>query len=268
MAVTIHPTAIVESGAWLDDGVEVGPFCIIGSEAVVGKHTRFISNVVVRGSVRIGEGNVFHAYCVIGGEPQDHSYRGDPTWVVIGNHNTFREYCTVHRATVKECGVTTVGSHNFLMGGVHIGHDACVGNHITIANNTLLSGHVHIQDYVGISGLVGIHQFVTIGSYAFVGGLTRLTTDVPPFMLVDGNPSEVRCLNLVGLKRRGFEARDIRSLASAHRMLYRMHMSAVQAKEELKRAEQFCEPVAQLFAFLENQHAGRRGRGREGLRAA
>ena len=264
----IHPTALVSSDAWLDDGVEVGPFCIVNEGAVIGAGTRLISQVTVMGNVRLGQNNVFFPNCVIGGDPQDLGYRGAPTWVTIGNNNIFREGCTVHRATTKELGITAVGSNNFFMCGVHIGHDAQVGNHIVIANNTMLSGHVHLQDYCGLSGGIGVHQFCTVGSYSFVGGLTRVTTDVPPFMLAEGTPMEIRCVNLVGLKRRGFDAKAIRGLSVAFRMLYRMHLPATQVRSELERGENWCPATEQLFQFLEIQHAGKRGRGREGLRAA
>jgi UDP-N-acetylglucosamine acyltransferase len=265
---TIHPTAIVNPEAWLDDDVEIGPYCVVGKGAAIGRGSVLHNHVTVMGDVRIGRDNVFFPHCVIGADPQDLGYRAAPTWVTVGDRNIFREACTVHRATTKEIGVTTVGSDNFFMGGVHIGHDARLGNHIVIANNTLLSGHVHIQDYAGLSGGCGVHQFVTIGSYAFVGGLTRVTTDLPPFMLVEGIPMEIRCVNLVGLKRRGFDAHAIRSLTAAHRLLYRLRTPAAQAKEELMRGDQFPPAVAELFDFLSAQHAGRRGRGRDGLKAA
>jgi UDP-N-acetylglucosamine acyltransferase len=188
--------------------------------------------------------------------------------VVIGNNNVIREACTIHRATTKETGVTTMGSNNFLMCGVHLGHDVCLGNNIVIANNTLISGHVHVHDYAGISGAVGIHQFTTVGSYSFIGGMSRIPTDVPPYMLVEGSPMEVRCVNTVGLKRRGFSHEEIRSLNHAHRQIYRLHVPLATAREDLQRSNQFTKPVADLFEFLENQHGGRLGRGREGRRAA
>jgi UDP-N-acetylglucosamine acyltransferase len=264
----IHPTALVDQNAWLDTDVEVGPFCVIGPGALIGAGTRLHNNVTIMGDVRIGKNNEFFPNCVIGAPPQDFGYDGAPTWVCIGDGNRFREAVTVHRATTKELGVTSVGSNNFFMSGVHLGHDVCVGNHISIANNTLLSGHVHIQDYAGLSGGCGVHQFVTIGAYSFVGGISRVTTDVPPFMLVEGNPTEVRCVNVTGLKRRGFDHASIRALMDAHRMLYRARMTSAQAKAALISEGSYCPSVAQLFDFLETQHAGKRGRGREGSRAA
>jgi UDP-N-acetylglucosamine acyltransferase len=264
----VHSTAIVDPKAWLDEDVEIGPYCIVSGGAVVGKGTRLISHVHLSGEVRIGTGNVIYPFSCIGAEPQDHGYDGSPTWVVIGNNNVFRESCTIHRATTKEAGVTTVGSNNFLMCGVHLGHDVMLGNHVVIANNTLVSGHVHIQDYAGISGAVGIHQFTTVGSYCFIGGMSRIPTDVPPYMLVEGSPMEVRCVNSVGLKRRGFTHDEIRSLNQAHRLIYRLHVPVATAREDLQRSNLFTGPVAELFRFLENQHSGRLGRGREGRKAA
>jgi len=264
----VHPTAVVDPKAWLDDDVEIGPYCVVSGGAVIGRATRLISHVHISGEVRIGTNNVIYPFSTIGSEPQDLGYDGAPTWVVIGNDNVIREACTIHRATTKEAGVTTVGSNNFFMCGVHLGHDTVVGNHVMIANNTLVSGHCHIHDYAGISGAVGIHQFTTVGSYCFIGGMSRVPIDVPPYMLVEGSPMEVRCVNTVGLKRRGFSQEDIRSLAQAHRLLYRQRVPLAAAREELQQSNLFSEPVSELFRFLDNQRGGRLGRGREGRKAA
>ena len=265
---SVHSTAIVDPKACLDEGVEIGPYCIVGPGAVIGRGTRLIAHVHVTGDVRIGANNVFYPFCAIGAEPQDLSYDGAPTWVVIGNDNVFRESCTIHRATTKEAGVTSVGSNNFLMCGVHLGHDVSLGDHASIANNTLLAGHCHVQDYVGISGGVAIHQFTTVGSYCFIGGVSKIVTDVPPYMLVEGWPTEVRCVNTVGLKRRGFANNEIRALAQAHRLIYRMFVPLAEAREQLQQSGEVTPAVANLLSFLEGQRGGKVGRGREGRRAA
>jgi UDP-N-acetylglucosamine acyltransferase len=264
----VHATAVVDPKAWLDEDVEVGPYCVVSGGAVIGRGTKLVSHVIVSGEVRIGTDNVVFPFCAIGAEPQDLGYDGSPTWVVIGNNNVIRESCTIHRATTKESGVTSVGSNNFLMCGVHVGHDVSMGSHVVIANNTLISGHVHIHDYAGISGAVGIHQFATVGSYCFIGGMSRVPTDVPPYMLVEGSPMEIRCVNAIGLKRRGFTHDEIRSLTQAHRLLYRLHVPLETAKEDLVRSGQYTDSVSRLFEFLDSQRGGMLGRGREGRKAA
>jgi UDP-N-acetylglucosamine acyltransferase len=268
MAVSIHPTAIVDSDAVLDDGVVIGPGCVVGPGAFLGSGTRLLNHATIMGNVRMGKNNVVYPYCVIGSEPQDHGYRGEPTWVVIGDDNIFREAVTVHRATTKEMGITRIGDHNMFMGCVHIAHDVIVGSHVNIANNTAVAGHVHIHDYAALSALIGVHQFSTIGSYSFVGGMTRIAMDVPPFMLIEGSPMEIRCVNTVGLKRRGFTHVEIHSLAEAHRLLYRMKVGSMKAYDSLRAEGKITEPVQMLFDFLDKQHSGRHGRARERKRAA
>ena len=268
MAPSVHPTAIVHPDAILADDVEIGPYCIVGGGASIGEGTRLQSHVVVEGDVRIGARNVFFPNCMIGTDPQDRGARNAPTWVTIGDDNVFREFVTIHRATTKEHGVTSVGSHNYLMVGAHVGHDTKVGNHVTLVNNVLLGGHVHVHDHATVSGGAGVHQFVTIGRFSFVGGVTKIVRDVPPFMLVDGIPGEIRCVNLVGLRRNGFSHDEVRQLALAHRLLYRDRIGAAEARRELESDGSLLAPTVELFDFLGNQHQGAKGRGRQGLRAA
>lgn len=268
MAIHVDPTALVDPDAVLDDDVSVGPYSVIGPGAFVGAGTRILNHVTIQGNVRMGVDNVVYPNCVIGTEPQDTSYRGSPTWVVIGDRNMIREAVTIHRATEKELGITRIGSDNYIMCGCHIGHDSNVGSHIHMANCTTLGGHVYVQDYASMSGLIGVHHFVTIGSHSFVGGMARVVKDVPPFMLVEGHPGVVRCVNLVGVKRRGYSQEEIRGLTEAHRLLYRVKMNYDPAKEMLTEAGKMIGPVQTLFAFLQDQRQGRNGRARERLRAA
>lgn len=268
MGVNIHPTAIVDPSAVLDENVSIGPYCIVEAGAFIGSGTRLMSHVCILGQVRIGHDNIIYPQCVIGAEPQDKGYRGSPTWVVIGDRNTLREMVTIHRATEKEQGITRVGSDNYIMAGTHIAHDAHVGSYVTMANGTMISGHVHVHDYASLSGILGVHHFVTIGSYSFVGGMSRVVTDVPPYMLVEGNPTVVRCVNLVGLRRRGLTYAEIQNLTEAHRLLYRVKMGAAQARTLLEANGALPEPTRKLFDFLDNQRQGRHGRARERLRAA
>jgi UDP-N-acetylglucosamine acyltransferase len=268
MAISISDTACVDPRAELDDDVEVGPYCMIGPDVRVGRGTRLIGHVCLHGHTTLGEGNVVHPFAVLGGEPQDYSYQGTPTRVEIGDNNILREGVTITRATEKEDGVTRLGSNNFLMANAHVAHDCKLGDRITIANNVLMGGHVHVESNAGISGGVVIHHFVTIGGFCFVGGQSRIYHDVPPFMLVDGNPSKVRCINAVGLRRNGITPDGIDALHEAHRLIYRAKMSPRQAREILASHGHLTAEVERLLAFIQAQHEGKHGRARERLRGA
>ena len=266
MATLIADTACVDHRAEIAEDVEIGPYCVIGPDARVGRGTRLVSHVCVYGHTTIGEFNQIWPFVVIGGDPQDVSYQHTPTRVEVGDHNIIRENVTINRATEKEDGLTRVGSHNFLMAGVHVAHDCVLGDKITIANGSMLGGHVHVDSHASISGAVTVHHYVTIGSFSFVGGHSRINHDVPRFMLVDGNPSKVRCINIVGLKRNGISPEGIDSLHEAHRLIYRAKMSARHAAEILGAHGHLTPEVQSLLAFIETQQEGKHGRGREKLR--
>jgi UDP-N-acetylglucosamine acyltransferase len=268
MGVTVHPLASVDPKARLADGVEVGPFCLVGPDVEIGPGTRLISHVSLTGCTTLGAQNVVYPFCSIGGEPQDVSYKGTPTRVEIGDGNTFRESVSVHRATEKEDGLTRIGNNNYFMGGSHVAHDCWIGDHVWCANNTALSGHVRVLDYAALSGLIGVHHFVTIGSYCFIGGCSRAVTDVPPYMLVEGNPAEVRSVNLVGLRRRGFTNDTIKSLMLAHRLLWREMVGIDETRSTLAAEDQLTPEVTTLLEFLEHKLDGRVGRSRERKRYA
>ena len=266
MAIQIADTACVDPNAEIDDDVEIGPYCVIGPAAKIGRGTRLISHVCVLGHAVIGTHNTIHPFAVLGGDPQDYSYQGSNTRIEIGDHNVIREGVTINRGSEKEQGVTRVGSQNMLMANVHIAHDCVLGDRITIANNTMLGGHIHVESFANISGGVGIHHFVTIGSYSFVGGQSRILHDVPRYMLVDGNPCKVRCINSVGLKRNGISAEDIEALHEAHRLIYRAKMNVRQAAEILESHGHRTPEVQKLLAFIEAQQDGMHGRARERIR--
>ncbi|MAT68971.1 MAG: acyl-[acyl-carrier-protein]--UDP-N-acetylglucosamine O-acyltransferase [Planctomycetaceae bacterium] len=268
MATSIAANAWVDPRAELDDGVEVGPFSMIGPEVRVGRGTRLIGQVTLMGRVDIGPDNVIYPNAVVGGEPQDVSYQGSPTQVVIGEGNVLREGVTVNRGTEKEEGVTRIGDHNLLMAGVHVAHDCQLGSHITIANATLLAGHVHVHDHASISGSVAVHHFVTIGRYSFIGGLSRALHDIPPYMLCEGSPARPRCINIVALRRNQFSREVIDNLAAAHKLLYRSKVGPGHAYDILKSKGHLCTEVEELFQFLQGQQQGKHGRGREMRRAA
>ena len=268
MAIRVAEQAVVYPQAELDDEVEVGHFCAIGAGARIGRGTRLESHVAILGRVTIGRENRIWPGVTIGGEPQDVSYRGAETQVIIGDHNILREGVTINRATEKEDGVTSLGNHNFLMACSHVAHDCKLGDHIIMANGTLLGGHVHVHDHASISGGVGVHHFATIGAYSFVAGLSRVLQDVPPYLLVDGHPTRPRCINVVALKRHAFDRAAIESLSEAHRLLYRSKVGLEHAREILKSNDHVSGEVMHLLAFVQNQQDGKHGRARERSRRA
>ncbi len=266
MATVIADTACVDPRADLADEVDVGPYCVVGPHVKIGRGTRLIGHVCLLGVTTIGEHNYISPFVVIGGDPQDVSYQGSPTRVEIGDHNVIREGVTIHRATEKEDGLTRLGSHNYLMASSHVAHDCKLGNRVTIANASLLGGHVHVEDFAGVSGGVAVHHYVTIGAYSFIGGQSRIYHDVPRYMLVDGNPSKVRCINVVGLKRRGISKQGIDALHEAHRLIYRAKMNHRHAAETLEARGHSTPEVASLLDFIQSQHEGKHGRARERFR--
>jgi UDP-N-acetylglucosamine acyltransferase len=268
MTIHISPKAFVDPEADLEDDVEIGPFCVVGPNVRVQTGTRLISSVTIMGHVEIGNDNLLYPGVVIGGEPQDISYAGSDTKVIIGDCNTIREGVTINRGSEKEDGITRLGSHNFLMACCHVAHDCKLGDHIIMANGSLLGGHVHVDDYASLSGAVAVHHYTTIGSYSFIGGLSRVLHDVPPFMLCEGAPARPRCINIVALKRHEFSPHVIDCLAEAHRLIYRAKVGLDPAREILRGNNQLVPQVNQLLAFVEGQQEGRHGRGREARRAA
>ena len=268
MATYVANQAAIDPRAEIDDDVEIGPFCIVGPGARIGRGTRLIGNVTLMGQVTIGQYNTIYPGTVIGAEPQDISYGGSSTEVVIGSRNVIREGVTINRASEKEEGLTVIGNHNFLMANAHVAHDCRLGNRIVIANGTLLGGHVHIHDHASLSGSACVHHFATIGSYSFVGGLSRVIHDVPPFVLVEGQPTRPRCINVVALKRNDFSAEAIRCLAEAHRLIYRAKVGLDHSREILRGNHQLVPQVNQLLDFIQNQQEGKHGRAREQRRAA
>jgi UDP-N-acetylglucosamine acyltransferase len=259
---------VVDPRAEIDEDVEIGPFCVIGPHVRIGRGTRLENNVTIIGRATIGQYNHIWPNVVIGGHPQDVSYQGSDTQVIIGDHNIIRECVTINRASEKEDGITRIGDHNFLMAGCHVAHDCKLGNHIIIANNTLLAGHVHIHDYASLSGAVAVHHFARVGSYSFVAGCSAVRHDVPPYMLVEGYPARPRCVNTVGLKRNNFPPHVIQALAEAHRLLYRAKVRLEDAWEILRSNGQLLPQVNHLLSFIQEQHEGMHGRARERRKAA
>ena len=217
----IHPTALVDSAAELDSTVTIGPYSVVGPEVRIGQGTRIGAHCVIEGRTTIGQHNEIFHFNAIGAVPQDKKYAGERTELRIGDHNTVREFCTFNLGVPAAGGVTRVGNHNWIMAYTHIAHDCQVDDHTTLANNTTLGGHVHLADWVTVGGLTGIHQFVKVGAHAMVGFASAVSQDVPPYMMVDGNPLAVRGINSIGLRRRDFSAARLALVKQMHRLLYR-----------------------------------------------
>jgi UDP-N-acetylglucosamine acyltransferase len=266
MAQIISALAVVDPQAKIGEDVEIGPFCVIGGNVTIGAGSRLANNVTVIGHTTIGEDNILFPNVVIGANPQDISYKGEPTRIEIGHHNQFREGVTVNRATTKETGLTKVGNHNYFMANCHIAHVCVIADHVILAYGALLGGHTHVHKRAIISGNVGVHHWVTIGECSFVGGMSRIVHDVPPYMLVEGHPSLVRCVNIVGLKRQGFSADEIASLSESHRLIYRAKMGLEHARAILQSHSHLSSHVQHLLDFLDQQRKGSHGRQRDGGR--
>jgi UDP-N-acetylglucosamine acyltransferase len=229
----IHPTALVDSAADLDESVSVGPYTVIGPHVRIGAGTTVGPHCVIEGRTTIGKDNRIFQFCSLGAVPQDKKYAGEPTELRIGDRNTIREFCTFNLGVPGAGGITTVGNDNWIMAYTHIAHDCHVDNHTTLANNTTLAGHVHLADWVTVGGLTGIHQFVSVGAHAMIGFASAVSQDVPPFMLVDGNPLAVRGFNVVGLRRRGFSPERVAAVKQMHKLLYRMGKTLEDARKDI-----------------------------------
>lgn len=252
---TIHPTAVVDADAQLGEGVEIGPYCVLGKHVTLGDGVRLRSHVVVDGWTRLGPRCDVFAFASLGTQTQDLKYEGGPTYVEIGAETTLREYVTVNSGTTAT-EVTRVGSRCHIMAYAHVAHGCTVGDEVVMANCATLAGHVEVADQAIIGGLSGVHQFVRIGRLGFVGGCVKVTQDVPPFIMVDGNPAVVRGLNKVGLNRRGVEPEAQRWLRRAYSKLYREKLS-VRAALEMLRAEAPAFPEAETFiGFVESAQRG------------
>lgn len=274
--VSIHPTTIVSPGAEVGREVEIGPFSVIGPHVVLGDGCRLRHHVTIEGHTTLGEGCEVFPQAVIGTQPQDLKYAGERTTLEIGKRNTIREMVTIHPGTGNGGGVTRIGDDNFFLIGVHVAHDCQIGNRCVIANYVQFAGHVHLQDNVNMGGHCAVHHFVTVGKHAFVGGMTRVSSDVPPFMVVvaaRGSRAEVRMVNGVGLQRSGYNYEDVGALKDAHMKLFsrRARLSGVGIQERVQAIldESPVNPhVEYLCKFLMRSFTqGRHGRYLESLRA-
>ena len=250
MTAVVHATAIVSPDAALADGVEVGPYSVIGAGVTVGRGTRVGPHVVIEGETRIGEENRIFQFASVGADPQDKKYRGEASRLEIGDRNVIRECVTVHRGTVQDHGVTRIGNDNLLMAYVHVAHDCVVGSNCVLANNATLAGHVHIDDWAIMGGLSAVHQFGKVGAHAFIANNAAVTRDVPPYVMAVGQPADAHSINAEGLKRRGFTPGQIRNIRAAFRILYRSGLKLAEATAELERLAKDQPELLPLVEFL------------------
>lgn len=251
----IHPTAVIDPSAEIAEGVKIGPFSVIGAGVKIGAGTELKNHVTIAGPTTIGENNLFYPYSSIGQRSQDLKYSGEPTYLEIGDDNSFREFCTVNRGT-SPGSKTAIGSHNHFLAYSHVAHDCIVGSHVIFSNNGTLAGHVIVEDHAVIGGLSGVHQFCRIGMHAILGGCTKIVQDVPPYMIADGNPADLRGINQVGLERRGFSSEEIRSLREAYRLLCRANLNVKQACEVIRKDLPSSEHLEHLLTFIEGSKRG------------
>ncbi len=254
--MNIHPTALVHQNAKIAEGVEIGPYSVIGEHVTIGRDTKIASHVLIEGWTTIGERNQFYSFSSIGTPPQDIGYRNEETYVIIGDDNIIREFATVHRATTKADRRTEIGNKNFLMSYIHVAHDCKLGDNIIMANNAAFGGHVTVGDHAVLGALVGIHQFVRIGAYAMLGGQSAIVLDVPPYVNATGNRAQLFGLNLVGLKRKGFSDAVINDLKKAYKIIFRSGLTLEEAIQKAAAEFPGCKEVNYFIDFMRHSKRG------------
>ena len=246
----IDPRASVSPRAELAADVSVGPFTVIGPDVIIGPGTVIGPHAVINGPTRMGADNRVFQFASIGDAPQDKKYKGEPTRLEIGDRNVFRECCTINRGTTHGEGVTRLGSDGLYMAYTHVAHDCTVGDKVVLSNCATMGGHVEIGDWVQLGGLSAIHQFCKIGAHAFIGGGAIVTRDVPPYVMIAGNPAEPHSVNAEGLKRRGFAPQQIRNIRNAYRILYRSELTLAAAVEQLTALAREQPELATFVEFI------------------
>jgi len=255
-SANIHSTAIVAADAIIAPDVEVGPYAIIGSQVEIGPGCVVGPHALINGPTKLGRENRVFQFASIGEGPQDHSYKGEPTRLEVGDRNIFREYVSVHRGTMKDKGVTRIGSDNFFLAYSHVAHDCIIGDHCVLSTFVGLAGHVELGDWVNLSAYSGVHQFCKVGSHAFLANNTAATYDIPPYVTAEGRPAVPRIVNEIGLKRRGFTPEQVRNIRNAFRVLYRSGLKLAEATEQLKVLAQSQPEVQAFVEFLERSQRG------------
>ncbi len=244
----IHPTAVIDPSAELDEGVEVGPFAVIGPEVLIGGGTWIGPHVVLRGPTRIGRDNRIFQFASVGEDPQDKKYAGERTSLEIGDRNRIREYCTIHRGTEQDRGVTSIGSDNLLMAYTHVAHDCRIRDNVVMANAASLGGHVQVDDWAILGGFTIVHQFCRVGAHSFCAMGSVQTKDVPPYVTAGGHPARPRGINGEGLRRRGFSPEAVAAIKRAYRALYR---SGLKLEEALQRVREIAAAVPEVAPFAD-----------------
>jgi UDP-N-acetylglucosamine acyltransferase len=247
----IDTRAVISPRAQLGEGVRVGPFAVIGPDVVIGPRTTVGAHAVIEGPTRIGQDNQIFQFASIGAAPQDKKYQGEPTQLTIGDRNVFREFCTMHRGTAQGRGLTSIGSDCLFMAYSHVAHDCDVGSNVILANCATMGGHVQIGEWVQLGGLSAIHQHCKVGAHAFVAGGAILTRDLPPYVMIAGNPAKPNSINAEGLKRRGFTPEQVRNLRAAYRILYRSGLKLTDAVAQLTELARDNAEVQPLLAFID-----------------
>lgn len=264
----IHSTAIIHPEAIIDNNVEIGPFSVIDKNVKIDEGNIIKNNVTITGNTTIAKNNVFFPNSVIGAEPQDLKYYGEQSKLIIGSDNVIRECVTINTGTEVGGGETLIGNNNFFMSCSHIAHDCIIEDNILVANGVLLGGHIKVEKHAKLMGLAGVQPFVTIGQHSYVGGLSRIVQDVPPYMIVEGNPAKVRKVNVIGLERSGFSQSDINTIKEAFKQLFRSEtLNRNQILTELEHQEGLIPEIKVLIEFFRNVDKGKYGRYRESLRA-
>ena len=251
----IHPTAIIHPKAQIGSGCEVGPYCVIGEHVTLGDHCKLLSHVVIDGHTTLGRENQIFPFASLGLQTQDLKWKGGVTRTEIGDHNTFREYVTVHSAT-SDGEITHVGSHNHILAYCHIAHNCLVGNHVIMSNVATLAGHVTVEDHAIIGGLAAVHQFCRVGKMSMIGGCSKVVQDVPPFMIVDGNPAQTRTINKIGLERHGLSAEAQMALRQAYKILFREELSVPNALLKIEKESPPLPEVQHLLQFIRASERG------------
>lgn len=252
---TVHPTAIIHPTAVIGDQVEIGPYCIIEEHVRIGNGCTIESHVRIGSNTTLGEHNHVYQGAIIGSPPQDLKYNGEKTQLIIGDHNTIREYATIAKGTGSGGGVTRVGNHNFIMNYVHVAHDAVLGNHIVISNSVQIAGHVEIEDEVTLGGLVGVHQYCKIGAYSMIGVGSCVTQDIVPYSLASGDHARIYGINLIGLRRKGMSGDDIRMIKQIHSLLFRKNLTLALAEDAIDHLPQSVFK-SHTIAFLKKSSRG------------
>lgn len=254
--MAIHPTAIVNKKAEIAEGVEIGPYCILGEGVRLSEGVKLYNNVIIEGDTEIGPDCQIFPFASIGLPPQDLKYKGEKTGLKIGTKNIIREYVTVHRGSVGGAGLTIIGDNNFIMGYAHVAHDCIIGNHVIMANAATLAGHVEVQDHANVGGLIAAHQFTRIGAYAMLGGMSGIAQDVPPYTIAFGARARIYGLNMVGLKRHGFSQETMNELGKAYKILFKNKATLKESMKKLQQELAYTDEIKVLIEFIKSSKRG------------